>query len=87
MTAEPIMWRVDGHDDAIMGVAHSFGRGPVLVYSLRKIIDKLVEEGMTVEEAYEYFEYNILGSYLEGGGMPVFLSEMNYEEWLDYFHN
>lgn len=67
--------KVDGHDDAIMGMGDSFGRIPVLVYDVEKILLKLIKrDAMTPEEAEEYFEYNIVGSY-NGPGMPIFLHE------------
>ena len=61
--------KVDGHDNAII---------PVLVYDSEKIIRNLMEnDSMTHEEALEFFDYNIVGSY-NGPGMPIFLHE--YEE-------
>ena len=46
----------DGHDHAIMGYS-SDGR---VVYSADQIIGGLMNEGMTNEEAVEYFGQNIL---------------------------
>jgi|TARA_B110001454_G_scaffold156466_1_gene145704 hypothetical protein len=70
--------KVDGHDNAIMGMGDSFNRIPVLVYDSEKIIRNLMEnDSMTHEEALEFFDYNIVGSY-NGPGMPIFLHE--YEE-------
>ena len=70
--------KVDGHDDAIIGMGNSFGRTSVLIYDSEKIIQTLIKrDSMTHEEAAEFFEYNIVGSY-NGHGMPIFLHE--YEE-------
>ena len=70
---------VDGHDSAIIGIVHSYGRRPVLAYNVRIICETLVErDSMGVDEAYEFFEFNIMGSY-NGEGMPVFLHE-DYED-------
>ncbi len=67
--------KVDGHDDAIIGMGNSFGRHHVLVYDSEKIIQKLMKrDKMTYEEAEEFFEYNIVGSY-NGLGMPIFVYE------------
>ena len=75
------MTSIDGHDKAIVGVVHCFGRQPVLAYSVKIICEILVErDGMSVDEAYEFFQYNIMGSY-NGEGMPVFLYE-DYESFL-----
>ena len=74
------MLSVDGHDKAIVGVVHCFGRQPVLSYSVKLICETLVErDGMSVDESYEFFDFNIIGSY-NGEGMPVFLHE-GYEDF------
>ena len=67
--------KVDGHDDAIIGTGNSFGRTSVLIYDSEKIINKLMKrDKMTHEEAEEFFDYNIVGSY-NGPGMPIFVYE------------
>ena len=76
------MLQAEGFDKAIIGVGCSFGRSNVLVYDTQKIIDILVgRDEMTEEEAREYFEFNILGSY-NGPGMPVFV-DTQPEKMLD----
>ena len=71
--------KVVGHDDAIIGMGNSFGRDSVLIYSVEKIIDKLIDrDGMNDEDAMEFFSYNIAGSY-NGSGMPIFLFEYHDE--------
>jgi len=68
------MLKVDGHDDAIIGVGESFSRQPILVYSVESIVKNLMErDGMTDEEAIEFFDFNIIGSYI-GEGMPIFVT-------------
>ena len=67
--------KVDGHDDAVIGMGNSFGRSHVLIYDSEKIIQKLMKrDKMTYEEAQEFFEFNIVGSY-NGPGMPIFVYE------------
>jgi hypothetical protein len=64
---------LDGLDEAIIGIVEEFGNGPRILYSKEKIIDILVErDGMTSEEAIEYYDFNILGLYA-GEQNPVFL--------------
>ena len=71
--------KVDGHDDAIIGTGNSFGRTSVLIYDSEKIINKLMKrDKMTHEEAEEFFDYNIVGSY-NGPGLPIFLFEYRDE--------
>ena len=56
---------VDGYDDCIINIVEGFGIGCVFLYDTNKILKKLMkEDGMNQEEAYEYFEYNILGAYI-----------------------
>lgn len=55
---------LDGLDEAIMGIAEEFGNGYRIVYSKSKIFSILMNrDGMTEEDAIEFYEYNILGLY------------------------
>jgi len=67
-----------GFEDCIVGVAEKFGGPPVAVLDLEKILSKLRKEGMTYEKAIEYFEYNILGSYV-GEQTPVYMHVPNFK--------
>lgn len=67
---------ITGFDDCIIGMANSFD-GVRLVYSESKIIEKLSKE-MSSKEAWEYYEYNILGGYFSTYN-PIFL--MDLEEY------
>lgn len=60
----------DGFDDAILGVIVE--EHPRVVYDAYKCVDILIEDGMTEEEAQEYFDYNVAGSYM-GEKTPLFL--------------
>jgi hypothetical protein len=61
----------DGFDDCILGTTD--GAPTVVVYDAMKMIEQLVNrDGMTSEEALEYFEYNIAGAYV-GERTPVFV--------------
>ena len=69
------MMTADGFDEAIIGSITSYGRGETVLYSTQKIIEIMMErDGMTAEDAMEFFNYNILGSY-NGDGMPAFLND------------
>tara|TARA_R110002012_G_scaffold186404_1_gene353068 strand:- start:2178 stop:2456 length:279 start_codon:yes stop_codon:yes gene_type:complete len=62
----------DGLDDAIIGVVERIDFDEtIILYDTNKIIELLKAEGMNNEEATEYFQYNILGSYM-GEGTPAF---------------
>ncbi len=62
----------DGFDDCIIGVASRFGQEDIVAYDKDKCIKKLMTDGMTNEEAIEYFEYNIIGAYV-GEKTPTFI--------------
>jgi hypothetical protein len=61
----------DGHDDALIGVAHRFGMEPVALYDRSKVIKSLMNDGMSWEEAEEFFSFNIIGGW-HGEMTPVF---------------
>lgn len=71
--------KLDGFDDCYLGVGESYGEQPALIYDYEKIMDKLKQDGMSEEEAVEYYDFNILGSYV-GEKMPVFLSRIPLDD-------
>jgi hypothetical protein len=61
----------DGHDDAIMGYS-SDGR---VIYSVNQVVGGLVErDGMTPDEAIEFFNFNIECAYV-GEYTPIYMYE------------
>lgn len=68
----------DGLDEAFIGVGFSFNR-PFACYDREKVIRVLIEEGMSHEEATEYFEFNIAGAYV-GESTPVFVEMCQIEK-------
>ncbi len=61
----------NGFDEAILGYDNNSGR---VIYSVKKSIDILVNEGMTFEDAYEHFDYNVRGSYV-GEKTPIWCDD------------
>ena len=61
----------DGFDDAIVGVAAGLDF-PRLVYNTEKMEKSLVEQGMTLDEAVEYLEFNTYGAYV-GQDTPIYV--------------
>jgi len=50
---------MDGYDDCILGIGYRSGDGDrYVVYSTQKIINKLMKDGMSYHEAYEFHEFN-----------------------------
>ena len=60
--------KADGFDAAVIGFEESSER---LIYSMSKIIAILIEDGMTEEDAIDYYYYNISGSYV-GPNTPIY---------------
>jgi hypothetical protein len=53
---------LDGLEDSIIGIVEEFGNGRRILYSKPKILSILCERDlMTIEEAEEFYYYNILG--------------------------
>jgi len=62
---------VDGHDDALAGY-DTQGRA---IYFVDAIVGRLMQrDGMTHEEAIEFFDFNIAGSYV-GEYTPIYMYE------------
>tara|TARA_R100000808_G_C2118799_1_gene130628 strand:- start:401 stop:688 length:288 start_codon:yes stop_codon:yes gene_type:complete len=64
---------MDGYDDCIAGVLERFGMDQIIVYDKEKIIKRHMDDGMTHEEAIEYFEFNQLGAWV-GDRTPAFIT-------------
>jgi len=64
----------DGFDEAIIGMAERINLGPVVAYSVEKIIGTLMSrDEMSYEDAYEYYNFNIVGAWM-GDNTPVFIT-------------
>jgi hypothetical protein len=75
----------DGHDHAILGLVDlDFGKRTVVAYSTRLIVEGLMNrDGMSWEEAQEFFDFNIKGAWV-GPNTPVFVQDelfgVNFDE-------
>lgn len=68
----------DGFDDAIIGVHDNFTKKPIVIYSKQKCIKVLMDNGMTYEEAIEYFDFNVSGAYV-GEDTPIWCDDLMLE--------
>lgn len=69
----------DGFDKAFIGVGTQFNTD-IAVYGRKEVLKILVNEhGMTLEEAIEYFEFNIQGAWV-GPETPMFLDIQKIED-------
>lgn len=82
------MLKINEHDDAIVGKAciwvpaggGGMNKEDVLIYSGIKILNELVErDGMSAEEALEYIDFNIEGTYM-GPDTPIIMWEYDENE-------
>ena len=73
----------DGMDDALIGVfrgmengmAGSYAEDAIAVYSYVKYIEIYIErDGMSEEEAVEFFDYNVAGMHL-GSMQPIIIDD------------
>ena len=62
---------VTGLEEALIGFVERFGTDPVALYDKEKIIEILMRDGLSVEEAEEHFSFNIIGAWV-GVGTPAF---------------
>ena len=65
----------DGLDDAIIGIGRRCSKPDITIYDTKKVLEILTtRDGMTYEEADEFFEFNIVGAWV-GEGTPIFMVE------------
>jgi hypothetical protein len=62
----------DGFEDAFVGISRRIGSPAFAVYNRDRCIEILCNDGMTQEEAEEYFEFNVAGAYV-GDSTPAFI--------------
>jgi hypothetical protein len=69
----------DGFDAALLGFGRRFDK-VVAIYSYKKCVEVLVKNsGLSEEEAEEYMEYNVVGSYV-GDQTPIFMIEAEIDD-------
>lgn len=73
------MLKMDGYDECVIGICQGFGGERRIAYDVDKIIQNHMSEGMSEEEAYEFFEFNQIGAYVGETG-PVFIDKMTLAE-------
>lgn len=69
----------DGFDEALLGFSQRINEPLTAVYSYRIVIETLMNrDGMSREDAEEYAEFNILGSWV-GPQTPIFVMPVGWE--------
>ena len=77
----------DSFEDAFVGTTISaFGRKQVAIYDYDKCILILMHDNhMTEDDAIEYFDYNVMGSWV-GEETPIYINQhsiLNIEDYLE----
>ncbi len=71
------MMKADGFDAAIIGSAERCGSPNMIAYDWDACVQILQDrDGMTLDDAIEFMEFNVLGSYV-GDDTPVFIKGMS----------
>jgi hypothetical protein len=60
------------YDSCVVGLGYRFSSGALAVYDIDQVLRVLGEGGVDEEEAIEYFEFNVIGSWM-GDGTPIFV--------------
>lgn len=76
LTGDEELLFADGFDAAIIGVDVVSNR---VVYSHGLMMEVLVLEGMTAEDAMEHLDFNVLGAYV-GERTPIYIYESQHYE-------
>lgn len=69
--AESEVLLADGFDEAFLGLGQRFN-ATFAVYDLDRCIEILVDDGASHEQAWEHFEFNVVGAWV-GEATPAFI--------------
>jgi hypothetical protein len=69
---------MDGFDEAFIGFSHRINEPVLAVYSYYQMVSLLMRrDGMSIEEAEEYIDYNCVGAWV-GEQTPIIVSSLPY---------
>lgn len=68
---------VDGQEEAFCGIALGFGDKACAIYDLHTVFNTLMSDGMSEEEAEEYFNFNMIGAYV-GPNTPMYIRSVPF---------
>ena len=68
--------------EAVIGMVERFGMEPLVLIDKSKCIDIYIHrDGMSYEDAHEFFEFNVIGAWM-GKGTPCFATLASSEFFL-----
>ena len=70
----PDAYLFDNMTSALIGVGYTGHKDPVAVYSMSKIYAKLLTDGLSEEDAAEYFSGKFVGTWA-GDNTPIILDD------------
>ena len=65
----------DEFDSAFVGFGWQFNVGPIATYDQDLVMEILMSDGTSGEDALDHFNYNVIGSYV-GERTPIFLTNV-----------
>ena len=71
----PEAYLLDNMELALVGIGYRGHTDPVAVYSKKQIYDKLLSDGLSEEDADEYFSGKFMASWA-GDNTPIILDDM-----------
>ena len=66
---------IDEFDAAFVGFGWQFNAGPIATYDQDLVMEILMADGTSEEDALEHFNFNIIGGYV-GERTPIFLTHV-----------
>mgnify|MGYP003627357081 CR=1 FL=1 len=79
------MITADGFELAFLGVGAGTNSVDIAVYDYDVCAEVLMtRDKMSVHEAYEYLDFNVVGAYV-GVGTPLFIRTITYEEAIEEY--
>mgnify|MGYP003666408138 FL=1 len=78
------MLLADGFDKAFIGIATRPGQPTLAIYNKNMCLQILIDDGMDMDEAIDYFEYNAEGAWV-GEETPLFLNPMSLKDYIELY--
>ena len=78
------MLLADGFDKAFIGIATRPGQPTLAIYNKNMCLQILIDDGMDMDGAIHYFEYNTEGAWA-GEETPLFLNPMSLKDYIELY--
>ena len=79
------MVTADGFETAFVAVGFRYNGNDIAVYDYDLCINVLTDrDEMSLEEAHEYMDYNVVGAYV-GEETPLFIRTQSYDETMEEY--